>query len=77
MYSLGIILFELYYPFNTEMERITTLSKLKENQIFPQDFDTRVGLEDLDIKDKIKNLLDRNPTNRVESKKLLQEYSDK
>ena len=31
MYSLGIILFELYYPFSTEMERITTLSKLKEN----------------------------------------------
>ena len=45
--------------------------------MFPQDFDTRVGLEDLDIKDKIKNLLDRNPSSRVDSKKLLQEYSDK
>ena len=37
IYSLGIILFELLIPFQTEMERFNTLNNLK-NSIFPDNF---------------------------------------
>ncbi|XP_070575189.1 eukaryotic translation initiation factor 2-alpha kinase 1-like isoform X2 [Ptychodera flava] len=33
MYSLGIILFELFHPFGTEMERVKCLSNLREGKI--------------------------------------------
>ncbi|XP_076169854.1 eukaryotic translation initiation factor 2-alpha kinase isoform X2 [Ptiloglossa arizonensis] len=38
IYSLGIILFELFIPFITEMERIAALTKLRRS-VFPKDFD--------------------------------------
>jgi hypothetical protein len=31
MYSLGIILFELLFPFKTEMERLIEINKLKND----------------------------------------------
>jgi serine/threonine protein kinase len=37
IYSLGIILFELMYPFKTQMERANVLNALK-NGTFPEDF---------------------------------------
>ncbi|RNA29187.1 eukaryotic translation initiation factor 2-alpha kinase 1, partial [Brachionus plicatilis] len=36
IYSLGIILFELFCPFNTEMERIILIRELKVDQKLPQ-----------------------------------------
>ena len=30
MYSLGIVLFELFHPFSTDMERVRTLTSLRE-----------------------------------------------
>eukprot|EP00210_Caulerpa_lentillifera_P004699 g4483.t1 len=38
MYSLGIVLFEIWHPFATLMERILTLKELKEKGTFPMDW---------------------------------------
>lgn len=39
IYSLGVILFELLVPFNTQMERMHTLTNLRANK-YPADFQT-------------------------------------
>ena len=39
MFSLGIILFELYFAPKTDMERIFTITSLKEKYLFPNDFE--------------------------------------
>jgi hypothetical protein len=57
MFSLGIIIFEMYYEFKAEMERQEVLKKLKLNRIFPEDFHRRVGSESTDIMEKIRNLI--------------------
>lgn len=44
IYSLGLILFELYMPFGTEMERIQTLKNLRLNK-FPDDFKEKFQAE--------------------------------
>ena len=45
IYSLGIILFELFYPFKTQMERAHVLRDLKEQQKFPSSFVRRYPRE--------------------------------
>ncbi|XP_050546208.1 eukaryotic translation initiation factor 2-alpha kinase isoform X2 [Daktulosphaira vitifoliae] len=40
IYSLGVIFFELLNPFNTEMERYQTLTRLRNN-VFPQEFSNK------------------------------------
>nr|XP_006629631.1 PREDICTED: eukaryotic translation initiation factor 2-alpha kinase 3 isoform X1 [Lepisosteus oculatus] len=40
IYSLGLILFELLYPFSTQMERVRTLTEVRNLQ-FPQAFSQR------------------------------------
>jgi serine/threonine protein kinase len=54
IYSLGILLFELFYPFNTEMERIKTIINLKKH-IFPKN---------LKYKKIIKKMINNNPSDR-------------
>lgn len=44
IYSLGIILFELLTPFNTQMERIKVLQDIK-NDKFPQSFQKKYKKE--------------------------------
>ena len=39
MFSLGIILFELYFAPKTDMERIHSITSLKDNYKFPNDFE--------------------------------------
>lgn len=59
IYSLGIILFELLIPFVTEMERITTLIKLRKS-VFPKNFNN-----DYPSEHKLLNMmLDENPNKR-------------
>ena len=42
MYSLGIIIFEMVYsPFRSEMERIVSITKLRNNHEVPSDFEKR------------------------------------
>ena len=38
IYSLGIIFFELYYPFYTKMERSRVLDDLRNKRFLPVDF---------------------------------------
>ena len=38
IFSLAIIFFELFYPFQTQMERSLALRQLKEKKLFPVDF---------------------------------------
>ena len=45
IYSLGIILFELFYPFQTLMERAHVIRDLKEHQKFPASFVRRYPRE--------------------------------
>ncbi|XP_076374643.1 eukaryotic translation initiation factor 2-alpha kinase [Megalopta genalis] len=59
IYSLGIILFELFIPFATEMERVTALMNLRKS-IFPKDFDIDHPAE----YELLKIMLDENPNNR-------------
>ena len=57
MYSLGIILFELFHPFETGMERVVVLNQLRENQFYND------GLIPDDIWDLICNLVNHDPVN--------------
>ena len=63
IYSLGIIYFELLYPFRTEMERIITLHKLRKGE-FPNDFSYNVHI--------IKKLLDNDPNMRYNIHELIE-----
>ena len=39
IYAIGIILFELLYPFSTQMERMQSISNVRqETPVFPKDF---------------------------------------
>lgn len=44
IYSLGLIFFELLVPFSTDMERISTLTNLRENK-YPADFSMKYAKE--------------------------------
>ncbi|KAK0094417.1 hypothetical protein PV326_010938 [Microctonus aethiopoides] len=59
IYSLGIILFELLMPFDTEMERIKALMDLRKS-IFPSDFAANYPKE----YDLLRLMLDDNPNMR-------------
>ncbi|CCE62816.1 hypothetical protein TPHA_0D01770 [Tetrapisispora phaffii CBS 4417] len=69
MYSLGIIFFEMVYPFSTGMERVLILKDLRKSSItFPKSFDgSKMGTE----KKIIRLLLDHDPTKRPDAEKLL------
>ncbi|KAL7303663.1 hypothetical protein TKK_0003807 [Trichogramma kaykai] len=59
IYSLGIILFELLIPFDTEMERVVALSNLRKS-IYPDGFATKYP-EEYKL---LKLMLDSNPERR-------------
>lgn len=43
IYALGVIFFELLWPFTTRMERLDTLHRLKRHGEFPTEFVSKVG----------------------------------
>lgn len=59
IYSLGLILFELFATFNTEMERIDTLKGLRSNY-FPDDFQEKFK----DEFNLLRLMLSQNPSDR-------------
>lgn len=59
IYSLGLILFELYVTFGTEMERVNTLKNLRVNQ-FPTEFQQRFE----HVHALLELMLSQSPTNR-------------
>ncbi|SCU87953.1 LADA_0E07250g1_1 [Lachancea dasiensis] len=69
MYSLGIIFFEMIYPFSTGMERVNELKKLRSTAVtFPEDFDDyKLAVE----KKIIRQLLDHDPNKRPNAQALL------
>ena len=66
MYSLGIILFELYYPFKTKMERFIEIEKIKKF-----DFNESWSKQWKKQTDIIKNLLNESPVKRPNAFSLL------
>lgn len=69
MYSLGIIFFEMIFPFSTGMERVNILKGLRSAQVeFPTDFDNiRMKTE----KKIVSLLLDHDPNKRPGARALL------
>lgn len=69
MYSLGIIFFEMVYPFSTGMERVNILKGLRLTDIeFPRDFDANKMKTEKKI---INLLLDHDPSKRLGARALL------
>ena len=64
IYSLGLILFELLVPFSTQMERIHTLTKLRQLE-FPAKF------KETPEYSLVKKMLDHDPNERPEAAAIL------
>merc|ERR1719219_1966932 len=64
IYSLGLILFELLVPFSTQMERIHTLTKLRQLE-FPAKF------QETPEYNLVKKMLDHDPNERPEATEIL------
>eukprot|EP00826_Nyctotherus_ovalis_P043168 TRINITY_DN4517_c0_g6_i1.p1 TRINITY_DN4517_c0_g6~~TRINITY_DN4517_c0_g6_i1.p1 ORF type:complete len:210 (+),score=67.89 TRINITY_DN4517_c0_g6_i1:110-739(+) len=71
IYSLGIILFELCYPFTTLMERSIVLTNLREKLEFPKEFDSLVKDKD-EVKKLITQCLQDQPADRPSAIEILQ-----
>jgi serine/threonine protein kinase len=65
MYSLGIILFELYYLYTNLTERTKAIDQLKRG-IFPDNFDQFPFIKDI-----IAQMMDANPSKRPSACELL------
>ena len=68
MYSLGIIIFEMFYSFSSFIERDKVLRKIKEIHIFPKKCNE---LKKINIVDLVFTLTDLNPKTRPSAKELL------
>lgn len=69
VYSLGIIYFEMLYPFATGHERIISLQELRKNSIkMPADVETHLSKEDIEL---IRLLVTHDVAARPTSEKLL------
>jgi len=66
MYSVGVILFELLHPFNTQMERVLYLTQLKEGHIPVQTTMKYPGESGM-----IECLVNKNPTQRPSAEEIL------
>ncbi|OXB78781.1 UNVERIFIED_CONTAM: hypothetical protein H355_011799 [Colinus virginianus] len=67
IFSLGLILFELLYPFSTQMERVKTLSDVR-NLNFPTLFTQKYAQEYIMVKD----MLSPSPTERPEAAAIIE-----
>jgi len=68
IFSLGIILFELWHPFNTGMERVEVLETLRHKHQLPPSFVQKYQFQSR----LILNLTDNNPKNRFSASSLLE-----
>ncbi|XP_017290750.1 eukaryotic translation initiation factor 2-alpha kinase 3 isoform X2 [Kryptolebias marmoratus] len=62
IYSLGLILFELLYPFRTQMERVRTLTEVRELH-FPEVF-SKNNVQELNM---VRSMLSLSPNERPEA----------
>lgn len=68
MYSLGITVFEMFYPFKTKMQRDEALKNVKEKHSFPADFDKYASKNIIQIIEKLTRV---DPISRPSSYELL------
>ncbi len=68
MYSLGITLFEMFYPFKTKMYRDEVLKIIKEKHVFPNDFCNFANKNIIGIIEKLTNT---DPSQRPSSYEVL------
>ena len=89
IYSLGIIIFEMFYKFNSLMERDITLRKINVEQIYPSDMDKQCGINvallvkkctnhNPKLRPTIEELLKSNliPSSIQAKKRILKEFND-
>ena len=69
IYSFGIIMFELFYPFRTAMERLEVLKELTKSHQLPKDFVVKHA--ETDILENITVCLQQNAEERPSASKLL------
>lgn len=69
IFALGIILFELVYPFGSKMERASVLKKLKE-QKFPKNWESFSQKLGDKITDYIKSMIASDPDDRPEARQI-------
>ena len=76
LYSLGIILFEMWYPVNTEMERYEVIQQLKRDYAFPRDFCKRCKPQNIAVtKSIILSLIQYDPCERPRDSDLIASVS--
>jgi len=68
MYSLGILLFEMFYKFATKMERVIVLEQVRATSRFPQEFEKAEKYAA--ARRVIRWLLHRNPDDRPSAMEL-------
>lgn len=56
------------------MERWMKVMKLRMEGLLPEDIDNKLGPENLEIKDKIKKLVSKDPKDRPKAEIYLEEY---
>ncbi|EAS04819.2 Serine/Threonine kinase domain protein (macronuclear) [Tetrahymena thermophila SB210] len=76
MFSLGVIIFEMWYPLPTFMEKYQTLKEIREKNQLPQDFNLKVGNDAKEIRDILTKLLDPDPSKRYSAEELLKTLED-
>ncbi|KAM4808902.1 eukaryotic translation initiation factor 2-alpha kinase 3 [Rhinophrynus dorsalis] len=67
IFSLGLIFFELLYPFSTQMERVRTLTELRDLK-FPELFTQKYVQE----KNMVLHMLSHNPNERPEAEEIIE-----
>ena len=68
IYSLGIIIFEMFYKFNSLMERDITLRKINVEEIYPSDMEEKCGKN---VAILVKKCTNHNPKKRPTIEELL------
>jgi serine/threonine protein kinase len=68
LYSLGIILFELFYPLSTDMEKNKCVTDITKNRILPKKFQNRWPI----VAEMILKLTDSRPLSRPHASDILQ-----
>jgi serine/threonine protein kinase len=68
LYSLGLIMFELFHPHKTFMEKQVNIQNLRESLVFPEEFKLK------EEKLIIKKLLQKDPIFRMDTHEILRDY---
>ncbi|KRX08180.1 Ubiquitin-conjugating enzyme/RWD-like protein [Pseudocohnilembus persalinus] len=76
MYSLGVIIYEMWYPFEFKQERYECIKLAKNKGEFPPDFDEKVGQDAEQIRSVILNLLNSDANLRYSAVKLQKHFQD-